>query len=97
MVKLSRRDTQSSSQKRIRNTKALGIQEAEAERPVQSICWMERKQKEIHQKENEATHVLGNSKSKREVDLSWIYTNPFLPCSILDHNKKGTLNVRMVK
>lgn len=37
MVKLGRRDTQSSSHKRIRNTKALGIQEAEAEHPVQSI------------------------------------------------------------
>lgn len=60
MVKLGRRDTQSSSHKRIRNTKALGIQEAEAEHPDQSICWMEWKRKELNQKEDEAAYLLGN-------------------------------------
>lgn len=33
-----RRDMQSSAHKRIRSTKALQIQEVEAEHPVQSIC-----------------------------------------------------------
>lgn len=54
MVKLGRRDTQSGSYKTIRNTKVSGIQEAEAEDPVQSGCGTERKQKALNQNEDQA-------------------------------------------